>query len=1324
MLNSNSLKFDWLEENPLTGERRFVFQNNPGGNRPGEDGQAATDDGGVVRQQQQRQQEQQEQVDEAAEQQRFQAEVRQLEQLRVRDIISADTLAQATDALRGSDRYRQSAARLLARQRINGDNFDSAYECLESGNNSEKALARSFVNGRFDGATFHDALMAIDGGDRYEGGLARRLALRQIDQDEYRRAHDGLTDPDIDVSRASQMLAIGHMTPHEFRQEVQMAERVQAEAEMNVEQNLSPVDAQRQRTHDQIVELLLQANVLVEELPERERTRPLLRMRSNLEGLNARDTQNQRALSALLVTINEEEEFLNEQERQYIWNFTAENKSEFTQFRERLEAMDLTGGQVKQIMRLKQEEYNIETRFLRECATFDDIMQAVGSQLTQQRREQQMVEEASKTSGINIAPGTRIQYVHPDAAHGNIQTVTIRNVEPVRAPIMGRNGEVVGSQPTNLRIHLDNGQTYTLGRFLKWVDAADVYQAIHDQNTLEQQLDLHPMGMTLQSGQNLEYDTGYRVDRHGNVIPQRDTVRLVSVSDNGVELEQPVVTLTPEQAPHLGLTAPRMTREMELGEFAKWARRNDAMPDVSNLHDLRQHLQGLSTNRNNRWNRNPASYPPVRVEPGEILRFGDDNHASFKIKKVNDDEITFADGTRMSLPTFLVWAKNNDVESRTPEAEGERAADAARNLADQPREQAKDGAIKKFLKDVANGDAKGADGKSIFEKISPYIPKKEQPYGYFQELYAQTTFLSMMDIYNMGKEIIELIKRKHQRRSKNRYGGVGKNLPGVLGTEMNRIKQAAENEEVNQYKEAMDQWGVWEVIAQLHSTGSKDEAKACFLVLVEKGELRWDDPKIWKTLNVLTSKFTFQGAKLFIPDSQEPQPHPETGVPTSSEDRAKEAIDALWGESTGVDWYSKNINAYNSAKSAYEYKGKQLEHDPKGTDGLGGELKRLLKEWKEGKYVNPHEFEELIDFGIKYGKMSAEQKLFFLFEGITAKCPSGPMAGMTLLHLERIGELDGVYLNQFPMLDFFTNKAPKPLHPKYVSGEVDEIPEGGYKVEDFEAFRDKYFSDESKNCEADKNFSRFLWEWMIVDPNFKKRLTKGLRRAENMDHDDAHMFIPPATMEEIDKFTGSQTGSQLFFTLEGYKNGYAGYNQYVISLSNRYEDLLQMQASGLNVEDESLRTVEEQMLGALQGYFSFDSYLDGRRDQTSDRRARLDKSHYNDECVIDPNTGFTVGDHKAQMDSLVQDVCRAYGIDMDEYMLYVKAERSETQKQRDVANQIDKFLKIVLREVFERDKGAKVFEIVRRKKFAARGGNNRNKHDVLRGIAGSNRLIQ
>jgi hypothetical protein len=281
---------------------------------------------------------------------------------------------------------------------------------------------------------------------------------------------------------------------------------------------------------------------------------------------------------------------------------------------------------------------------------------------------------------------------------------------------------------------------------------------------------------------------------------------------------------------------------------------------------------------------------------------------------------------------------------------------------------------------------------------------------------------------------------------------------------------------VNKYKEAMAQWGAWQILGKLHETSSKDEAKACFIALQEKGEWRWDDIEMWKTLNRLTASYTGERAKLYIKPAAGPQLDPDD--PTRSlggSDLAARAINALWGEGQYNDWYTSNGSKYGNEINNYVNKGRQLEADPKGTGELGGEMVRLLKEWKAGKYVNPEEYEGLIDFAISNGKMSMEQKLFFIIEGVTSVAPSGPAAGLTLLDLNRIGVIDGKYLNQMPLLDYFTNKDPKPFHPRYLSGEISlEETKRGYTKDDYISIMEAYYKGDSEACKPGKNFSKFF----------------------------------------------------------------------------------------------------------------------------------------------------------------------------------------------------------------------------------------------------------
>lgn len=1270
----------------------------------------------------------------------------------------------AREALDSDDKSKQKLARMLAEKKIEGDIFEMAYDCVDDGNRVEKALAKRLIAKEVTPKAFESALTEADSGDTYSKGLARQLAYRGIDSEMYEQAL-GLLDSDDQAEKwAAQRLSKAKMKPAEFKEEVGStktstatgsASSSEAEGKKKTMEHQKPeseVTKKRREIHDRIMELLVGVDVMMEQLPERERTRPILKLQDNLVRINNRDRSNRDGLTAYLRKLSEDAR-LKPDDIIMIQEFSAEKKEDFEDFEISLEALSLSSGQIANIMRLKREEWLVEQDFLQQAKVAGEVIKSAVHIIDYETLKHRMLEESSKMCGIALKAGTQIQYTAIDQEHGNIGTRTIKKVDVRNAPIVdGINGDTIGQQPVTLVIYLDNGERYTLGRFMKWVDAADVNEYIPNQTELEKSLGLPQVGMRLQAGQTIDYTNGRSRDDEGNIVPKRDTVKIQAIDDEKVVLDKAVVTLNPEQEPSARLAVPRIARELSLGEFAKWARRNDAIPEIKDIKTLQEHLRNHTTNLNQEWEREAKDWPPIRAEVGEVLQFGDDDSKQFQIKKADDEGITFKDGTRMSLPQFFGWVRQNKVERANAEDSANREINAAKNVGEVLKEAEKDGILQKFLnrikwretpgsgeghgkgdhgaahKDGAHGGAghgeHGHHKKSFFEEMNPFTPPNNN-YGPLRKLFYQHTFLSFKDIIHLGKELIEFIKRRHERRSKRRFGFVGQMLP-VLGDEFKRIHQGAENEEVHKYEESFEQLGIWDLSDKIHTTSNPDVAKACFIVLTKKGELRWDDMRMWSMLNRLTSTTPgLDGSRLQIQLTEEPQDDPKNpGHKISGQDKVKNSIDALWGEGTWAEWFAKNHSSYESGKSKFENKAKQLEVDPKGTGGLDGECARLLSEWKEGKYVSPHEYEEMIDWSIKAGKMSAEDKLFFIIEGLTAKCPSGPMQGMTLLEIDRIGEIEGKYLNAFPLLDFFTSPFEKPFHPRYLSGEISlEDTKKVYKVEDLQSFIDTQFKDESKNNKAGKNFSKFLWEYMIVDPRFRQRLSKGIARSNNMDHDDAHLYMPASTLEQVETFTGSHTGTQKFFTDEGYKNGYPGFNQYIISLSNRYEELQERLGKGgmEELDGKTKKAIEDtnnQLLEAVRSYFLFDAILSGRRDMRSEGKARLGTSAMNDGAVVDRSV--KIREHKEQLDNLVKAICDTYHISWQE--LYEQKEYIDTKGQEIQKDKMQVFLNKELPEAIKKYGIQKMFDIVsERKKRAVSDVNDPN---ALRGIVSSNRLIQ
>jgi hypothetical protein len=1265
----------------------------------------------------------------------------QIDTLVQQDKLSTEVASRAKKDLESNDQYRQSLGKLVASKKMDGSTYELARQCLTSEKNAPQILAKKLISGKFSTDTFNNAVDALDNGDVYEKGLARRLAHGTVNGKEFDRALSALGAEDKDERWAAQQLSLGDKSAQWFRSQMNMNPRLDDDIEDRSESQKDAVSAQQKTTHDKIASLMLQVDTVFDQLPEQERTRPLKRLRQNLVEINNKDRKNHRALTAVLRQAGEQR-VLDAEDIKMIRDASPASAEEFEEFETALQATSLSSSGIDQILRLKREEAKIEKDAEAQDKLAGQILEVLAKSIESETLKQRMIESLSKSTGIKVEEGAKIQYVQWDPAMGNIATRTIKKVEFKESPIIDTaSGDVMGTQPTNVNIYLDNGEVYNMGRFMKWVDAADVHEVIDDQQALEKALQLEELGLQLKPGQDLDYTKSLRRDRRGHIIPERSQVKIVSIDDQEVVLSEGVVTQRADDNPNIGLEGDRVQARLSLGEFAKWARRNEAIPKIDNVNDLREKLRHNNTYRSNKLSRDAALWPAIAAMPGEVLQAGNNPDARYQIKKVNDDEVTFASGDTMTLPQFLNWVRDNEVERANPEDLAGREAGAMEQLGEQVDDAVKQGLFDKYFKQMfgSEGSRKGgapaapaapierSERKGLLKTISPFLPHNKKPYGPVRELMSSYTWVSPMDLINLGKEIIEFIKRRHQRNSKNRYGTIGSNLPGMLGTEFARVQASAENEEVNQYKEGMGDWGTWQILDKLHTTSNKDEAKACFIVLTEKGELRWDDIGMWKTLNRLTAKDPgVDGNSLYVPPTNELHDDPDhPGNKLSSEDLAVYAIDALWGEGTWSDWYRKNVGSYDSNKSGYEHKAKQLEADPKGTGGLKGELKRLLQDWKKGKYVNPQEYEELVDFAFMAGKLSAEDKLFYLFEGLTARCPGGAASGQTLLHIDRIGAIEGKYLNNFPLLDFLTNKGEKPFHPAYLSGEMTlEQTKGGFSAEDLEKFRDQYFKEESKKCTTGdaKGFSEFLWEWMMVDPNYRTRLSKGLRHAENMDHDDAPLFIPPAPLSEIENFTGSVRGNQKFWTNEGYKNGYAGFNQYLVSLSNRVETLEELRSTG-RIDDEDINDVKKQVVNAIQGYFLYDSYLSGRKDAKSRNRARLAESNFDASPVNDSSCSTRM--HKEQLDSFLKAVAKAYNIYDED--LWRKPDPANPASYNELDAKLEKFVQETLPAAMQVDGGEKALAIIQERKMkaaiTAKGGKGKpDDPDALRGMLSSNRL--
>lgn len=954
----------------------------------------------------------------------------------------------------------------------------------------------------------------------------------------------------------------------------------------------------------------------------------------------------------------------------------------FAKYRSRIEASGPNGKAIlRRIINLKKDEARIERQFQRVYDQFNRVIETNLSRVRRKTEKEHLLEMASKSVGITIKEGVVIKFNEPGllAIGVTSNTVKIRRIRWEDVNVRDHKGKVINVIPGIPFIELNTGARMPLGRFKKWVDAVDAVEDVSGLSDVAKKTGLAQYGIDIEAGLNLSYPRRTR-DRGGNIVCQPMYVRITEIRDGVIHFDQPVLF-----EPRLDVFGPDEMREsLTFGEFVKWWHRYEVEKSVG-LEELQKLLVRHNEIENKKFGIEAKTNPPILVRTNEELCYPDEGGAKFRITNVGPGGVILDDGRTYTFPDFLYWVKANNVE-KVPQREKEAAEVAeemkrAHIIGDERTEKSKEGELLRHL-DV---EQKRRAQQAAADRAAGSFTQK------LADVWYKTQFLSFKDLWNMTKEVVEFVKRKHERRSKGRYGEVGSRLPWVFGPEFERVKQAAENEEVGKYKEAMEHWSIFKVKRTLYDTNTKDIAKACIQTLIHKGEMRWDDPKFWKALNRLTAHYTLKGAELYIPE-------PEIMPPgKSGEDLTMHAMDALWGHGNGSEWFMENTNKFNSNKNNFEYKFKQLENDPKGTEGPIGACRQMLKDWKAGKYVNPMEYEAMIDGAIKFGKMTAEHKMFFIVAGILTR-EGDHHDGETLLHMDRAGELDSKYLNNFPLLDFFTQ--PSVYDP--VLGRKRKP----NKLSDYEKWAREWFPDELQRCEPGPGFARFMWEHMMMEDVVRTRMSKGIRNAENMDHDDAHLFIPPLTPTEIDNVTTGPSGQKKYFTNEGYMNAYPGFNHLVVSLSYSICEEAD--------EDEKKNKVVA-LRDALNSFVRFDAILDNRLLRSeADRRARLDDRHFRRRAVVDDTCILDL--HRKQMRHVVMEIAKEYGENWDwlygeKFSIDTEGNRRQTQYEQDVNN-----LKEKLSNLIDQDGGEKALRVIQR----ATSRDESSEHG-LRGIKKSRR---
>lgn len=387
------------------------------------------------------------------------------------------------------------------------------------------------------------------------------------------------------------------------------------------------------------------------------------------------------------------------------------------------------------------------------------------------------------------------------------------------------------------------------------------------------------------------------------------------------------------------------------------------------------------------------------------------------------------------------------------------------------------------------------------------------------------SFLSIADMIKMGKDIWEDITRRYHTKQEERIGAFGhealkwvpKGVPyiGQLSAEFKRREKAAEQEEVEKWKKNLEELDAPDLQEMTHRAANKYQLKALLFILSERGRLKWHDEGLWKGLNKY-SRF-----KIPIEACRRDE--------TLREDWLRKVITDIWEDKDLFrKWRGTNHGAIEDEKKKFEQENDRLSN----IEALGSYLGIMLRQAEHEKRdhpdkpvtVNPHHYESIIEYGIVKGKMSMEQKFFYLVQGVRTG----------IIGADRIRRLAGEHLNIFPVIDYFYQK-----NNSYA--EIFALAERFLESNDL---------DNPERYKPGLRTKMWLQLELGRETAFKERLSKGIDKAgERMDHDDMHVFFPRADIQTLKDAASPQGGARMKFSREAWGNGYTGFNTFFKSIA-------------------------------------------------------------------------------------------------------------------------------------------------------------------------------
>lgn len=720
--------------------------------------------------------------------------------------------------------------------------------------------------------------------------------------------------------------------------------------------------------------------------------------------------------------------------------------------------------------------------------------------------------------------------------------------------------------------------------FRKWTIANQVTQKFENTADLEKDLGIVDF---IKPGQSFEYLEPMLHGEDEEPQFQAKTAKIEKIENGQIFLDQSVIIDHP--APGNGLRAPRRVKQMDLGDFARWYKKANAVPEISNIEQLDNVLEAHHHDlvREMGWSQDHGEAIKLAALAGPLVlisAYDPSPDNAITIKGIKDEMIQLDDGDEIKPHQLYRLIREQGYTRPTPEQMKELIEDA------KARKNKKD---EEKLTELAEKAPLAKSSSAVQAAETP----KVKPVGYWKNLWNQTKILNLMQIlelfYTAPKDRIKEWLKDKSERAVNIVGkDFYKGFPALGG--LNDLADTYENKNTSKNSGDIKSLMEWydnnlyahEVMDKLRQvkdidnfTEAKIQFKAAVQLVIKKGMVRWEDDKdLWAAANALNrdGKATYPDKFHNIPGIKGlavkvGDPGPLKNPLISIFDQYRAIIDKVYGEGTFDSWNGQNEGEYQrqkeeAAKGMHKYEFMQ--------GGIGRQLQKMLYDWEEGNPVNQAEFDGLLTGAISGMEVNMEQGMLLFVSAFSVK---NKKTGNTLLTFSRLNPYiknlsDHLVYVFFAVGHDLVDDEGKPLMEQNENGEW-EIKKGKFSINNFqkiyrEVIQQDMAANKKTNFEkftAGKNTINWIQSQIVVQSKVKERASN---KAGNPNTDvGLYHYLGPLMWQEndLDKVIGKTYGS--LQKPDILKNMYAGYNNQLIIRANKINQ-------GKSEEENVLRATE------------------------------------------------------------------------------------------------------------------------------------------------------